>query len=195
MQSVAEELGMTFLPDAGNRIIENLSNHHLFSEGGRKKVTNLLKGRTQDVEVCIFDYKYSDNYRGNSQSIKKQTVIYFTHQDLDLPQFEMRPENIFHKIGSYFGMQDIDFDNQPGFSSNYLLKGRDEEAVRSMFTDEHFDYFSHHLDWNIEGNGKDLVIYEANERQDPEDIKDFFEKGLKVMRLFINNQTSSNRTA
>jgi hypothetical protein len=46
-----------------------------------------------------------------------------------MPHFALRPEKAWHKIGSWFGHQDIDFDSHPRFSSTYLLRGGDESAI------------------------------------------------------------------
>ncbi|MEC9473853.1 MAG: hypothetical protein VX584_04130, partial [Actinomycetota bacterium] len=65
-------------------------------------------------------------------------------EDLQLPTFVIRPENLFHKIGSTFGYQDIDFDAHPTFSKRYLLRGPDEEAIRNTFTDEFLSSYERH---------------------------------------------------
>jgi len=41
----------------------------------------------------------------------------------------MGPESFFHRIGDVFGFKDIDFDEEPGFSGCYLLKGNDSIIV------------------------------------------------------------------
>jgi hypothetical protein len=63
-------------------------------------------------------------------------VISFQSSLLSLPEFELRSENMFHKIGKAFGCQDINFESHPEFSKRYLLRGADEEAVRTFFTPE-----------------------------------------------------------
>lgn len=51
-----------------------------------------------------------------------------------LPQFTLGPENLFTRIGEVLGFQDIDFPDDPSFSSAYRLKGWDAAQVQSLFT-------------------------------------------------------------
>ena len=52
---------------------------------------------------------------GKHTRVIRQTVIYFRSPQLHLPEFALRPENLFHKMGAAFGYQDIDFDSHRKF--------------------------------------------------------------------------------
>jgi hypothetical protein len=52
-----------------------------------------------------------------------------------LPVFVMKPEHLGHKIGAYFGWDDIDFDKNPEFSELYHLTCYDEACIRDNFKD------------------------------------------------------------
>ena len=51
-------------------------------------------------------------------------------------------------------MQDINFERWPEFSKNYLLRGRNEEAVRTLFTDDILAYYNQTAGLSTEGNGE-----------------------------------------
>ena len=92
-------------------LLSPLSHLHLFSRGHSQRAHNVLIRQEGDAQVAVFDYRYTVGHGKNSQRYK-QTVIHFRSDKLNLPCFNLRPESIFHKIGSVFGYQDIDFDNE-----------------------------------------------------------------------------------
>ncbi len=182
---VAEELGLPFFPKGDQLLIGRLSEFHLFSEGDRKKIENMLHGESDTVEVAIFGYKYTVG-GGKDSSTNRQSVIYFQSQSLDLPKFALRPESIFHRIGGVFGYQDIDFETHAGFSKSYLLRGTDEEQIRETFTDQVLEYFEQHQGISVEAARDDLIFYRASKRIKPTDVRQFMEEGFRVFRLFEN---------
>ncbi len=108
----------------------------------------------------------------------------FTSERLNLPSFELRPENILHKIGSSFGYQGIDFRSHPQFSSSYLLRGNDEAAIHALFTPEVLRYFERQDGLCVEGDGDKLICYRQRKRVDPHEIKSFLDQGRAVLDLF-----------
>ncbi len=71
-----------------------------------------------------------------------------------LPNFTLRPENLFHKIGQVFGYQDIDFDSHPEFSKRYLLKGENESEVRSTFSADTLAFYESDQKLSTEDAGR-----------------------------------------
>ena len=192
-ESVAIQLGLTFYPDGDDSLPEKLSNFHLFSQGHTKMTTNLLSGKIGDIEVTIFGYMYSTGDREHSTMYSTghrehsttyiQSVIFMRSPSLNLPHFALRPEHIFHKLGSVLGYQDIDFASHPKFSKNFLLRGRDEEAVRGIFTDDILSFFESRPGVSAEGGGDQLIFYRADKRIEPEAIVSFMEDGSNMFKL------------
>ena len=52
-------------------------------------------------DSMMFDYRFTQHSGRHSHWVY-QTVVYFSNVT-PLPSFVMRPENVFHKIGSPFG--------------------------------------------------------------------------------------------
>ncbi len=146
---VAEQLGLPFYPQGDGSLIASLSSapgqlglrssgaapgFPLFSQGKFKEFRNMFHGVTEHVDVAIFGYEYTVNPGAQHQRQHahtfRQNVIYFRSPALNLPQFALRPENLFDKIGDVFGGQDIDFESHPKFSKSYSLRGSDEQKVR-----------------------------------------------------------------
>ena len=114
---------------------------------------------------------------------------------MNLPQFALRPEYLFDKIGSALGYQDIDIDFESDrtgveFSKKYLLQGKDEQKVRELFTPEVLGFFGGQYGVSTEGGGDQLIFYRLGKRIKPEDVRPFIEEGLEVFRLFASSQPS-----
>ncbi len=202
----AEQMGMEFSVEDEWDIGESLSAFDLFSQSG-VKITNVLHGDSEqlgygeDFEVRILEHIYS-----SGESTISQTVICFRSPQLSLPDFSMRPEHFFHKIGSVLGYQDIDFESHPTaveFSKKYLLRGKDEQTIRALFTDKVLTFFAAHPDvgnghlpfwhWSqyevcVEGSGDQLILYRAGIGIKPEDIPAFMKEGFEVFRLFTQER-------
>jgi hypothetical protein len=182
-KQAAEELGFDFLPKGDGRLMGELGRFHLFSQGHSRRLYNLLRGEASGLEVAIFDYSYTVG-AGKHQQTWNQTVVCFHLPDADLPQFSLRPESIWHKIGQWFGYQDINFDSHPAFSKNYLLRGGDEEAIRELFTPDVLEFYEGQTGLSTEGGGSRLLYYRHGKRGDPKDARSLLEQGFKVLALF-----------
>lgn len=182
MQMVADELGLPFFPKGDESLINHLSGFHLFSQGRSKKITNMIHGDTEDVDLGIFDYRYTVG-GGKNSSTYNQTVVCLQSPHLALPEFAMRPEHFFHRIGGLFGFKDIDFESHPGFSKAYLLRGPDEEAVRQLFRDDVLSYFETQKRICVEGARGTLVFYRSGRRVKPSEIRTLMEEAFQVFSL------------
>jgi hypothetical protein len=70
-----------------------------------------------------------------------QTVALFRTPELRLPKFTVYEENLMHRFASLLGWQDIDFEEDPGFSKRFVLRGTDEESVRQWFDGDCREFF------------------------------------------------------
>ena len=120
---------------------------------------------------------------GQHSTTHYQTVMLFESQELRFADFELRPEHLFHKIGGAFGYQDIDFDDSPEFSKQYLLRGPDEGAVRDLFDRPARNYLENQKKVSAEGAGGRLVFYRMGKRVKPEELRDFIKDGVQLLTL------------
>ena len=190
---ISEQLGMTFSARVKGRAKDRATPPlPLFGEGRSRVVTNMLHGDSEllgfaeEFEVRIFAYRYMIS-SGKSSHAVRQSVICFQSPQLNLPKFQLRPEHFFDKIGSKLGYQDIDFESHPTaaeFSKKYLLRGRGEQKIRALFTDEVLAFFAGQDKICVEGFSSHLCFYRALKLIEPEDIPAFMKEGFEVFRLF-----------
>ena len=206
-KQVAEEMGFSFYPKVRDDHPAGRSFDKLFrllrptqarnSQGDFGEIRNMLHSVSEQLEVGILGYRYTTAGRGGSRtnSPPPYSVIYFRSPELNLPQFALRPENFFHKMGSWdsLGYQDIDFESDRTgveFSKKYLLQGKDEQKVRELFATEVLGFFEGQDGISTEGGGDQLIFYRLGKRIKPEDVRPFMEEGLEVFRLFASSQPS-----
>jgi hypothetical protein len=185
LAGTATMFGWQFSEVAGLNWIPNLEKFPLFSEGHSKEIRNAMYGDLEGVKTAVFDYKYVTGHGKHSQT-HNQSVVYFEPRDFNLPQFSLRPEGVMHKLISAFGYQDIDFGQRPTFSSRYLLRGPDEPAIRTLFSDALLGFYEMNEGSSTDGGGNQLFIFRQNNRLPPQEIQAYVNWTLQLKRLFSN---------
>lgn len=181
LRQVAGELGFQFAED-DPAVMDRFGTLRLFSQGHSKKVRNVLRGTGQNAEVCILDYSYTVG-GGKNRKTYRQTAVCLGSPDLQIPDFELRPEHLFHRIGGLFGYQDIDFGDYPEFSRKYLLRGTNEAAIRSVFDAAVVGHIESLDRAYIEGHPGQLVFYRHTKRARPEEVRGLLEEAFGVFAL------------
>jgi hypothetical protein len=183
MALIAGELRLAFTPEGDETVMSEHAAFHLFMQGRSRKIRNLLRGTVRESNIAIFDYQYTVG-AGKHQQTHSQTVISLQLQGRNLPVFTMRPENVFHKLGSMMGYQDIDFESNPLFSKKYLLRGPDDAAIRGVFTSRVLMFFESEPGLCVEADGRKLIVYRHSVRVKPEILRESVEKSIQIAGLF-----------
>ncbi len=187
LRQTAFGLDMDFSQGDEYGMIGLLRDFHLMGKGGRKEITNLMTQTSPLMEdrYHIFDYKYTVS-TGKSAVTYRQSVFFINSKQLAMPEMLMKPEHFFHRLGTWLGLeQDIDFEEHPKFSENYLLQGDDEARVRrTMNQDEVIRFFTVERDWCLESVGFFLIFYQDNHLFRPDEIKYFHERGVMLFNNF-----------
>ena len=159
----AKALGWSFKHADEFGMIKWLLDFKLFKEGGNKKLTPLVIDDRNELEfTSAFDYAYTIS-TGKSSVTYRQTVYFRYSKAIALPHFVMVPEKWYHRIGTYFGMQDIDFIEYPEFSQHYLLRGADEDYIRHHFNNpEMIRFFDQQDFYSLEGVNYLMILYVHN---------------------------------
>ena len=183
---ISAELKLNFFPKGSTSLFERLKPFYLFSKGRSRKIKNLMEGEANKVELAIFDYQYT-THGGQHPQTHRQSLLFIRSPKLNLPDFSLRPENVFHKIGGAFGYKDIDFETHPIFSKSYLLRGDNEAAIRGLFNNKLLNFIQSQQKISIEGSGDQLIFYRNKNRVKPEEVESFMEEGFQVFDQFLRS--------
>ncbi|MAT54980.1 MAG: hypothetical protein CMN32_10915 [Saprospirales bacterium] len=181
LQDLAYRHEMTFYEKDEWGMNALLKDFSLFSIGHSRKVFNILYSATDFLEekLAVFDYRYTIQ-AGNTPVTHLQTVFFIQSKQLSLPQMLLKPENFFHKIGTWFGMQDIDFEEYPEFSDRYLLQGEDEQRIRKTIDENVSRFFLVQKKWSMESVGYFLALYKHQHLMEAHELDHFLKKGQEL---------------
>lgn len=196
LAQIAADMGFSFESSSDAVHAMGLGRLPFFKRGHSRKTRNVLLKQVRGTEVVVLDHQYTTGH-GKSRHTHKHTVaVFHPGEDSVFPDFEMRPETFFHKIGGLFGYHDINFMTHPRFSRRYLLRGADEAAIRAAFTPAVLDFFEQHseswsvaahLDWLMVLRGPEQRSFRISSEQgrvDPPAIAQFLADATKLYLLF-----------
>jgi hypothetical protein len=180
LQQVAAAMGFTFEgPADAASLAASVGALPLFERGHSRRALCVLRGAIAELPVVLTDYQYVTG-SGKNRSVHTQTVAVFTDAGRGLPDFELRPEHLFHKIGQVFGYQDIDFEGQEEFSKRYLLRGSDEAAVRAAFGPQALAFLTGQPGWSVQTREGRLAVFRERKRAKPPTMPAFLAEALRV---------------
>ena len=174
MQQVARRLGFTFKPQASLAELPFFASFELF-EGARVGFENLMTGTSRNHTVVVFDLVYR-NVGGTADmgsTTSRQTMAAVVSNWLSLPTFYLRPEGAIETVLNALDRVDIDFAERPLFSKQFLLYGRDEAAIRRLFTPPRLDLLQNYPRLCAAGQGNCLYFYNSRTVAQPDQIEQY----------------------
>ena len=188
LQNLAYRMELQYRPEDEWGLMALLRDFRLFKRGFSKKIRHIIHHADsfRSLSLNVFDYSYKVK-KGKRVERRRQTVFFLQSKYLSLPEMRMQPENFFHRIGEWLGMQDIDFEEFPEFSDSYLLKGEDEEYIRHTMNEKVLRFFTVEKMWSLEGVGYFMVLYKKNEVVPVREIEKFIDKGLYLHDMFTQS--------
>ena len=168
----------------------------LEQKGCNHVIENVLEAiRTEELVLTIFDFKYTTDRNPldyldthDSSQTYNQTISRIQSPLLKLPYFNLFPETIFASLGKLFGGSDINFPEAPGFSSQYILRGGDEAALRTIFTPALREFLAPLQHLTIEGADNVLFVYRWQRRTKGENFAALIEENKRLLALFLEGQ-------
>lgn len=182
MEQFAQEMGFTYEKKLSGTGHMPCNSAALFQKGRSRYAKNYMAGKVADVDVILTDYQYTTG-GGKNSTTHTMTLAAYSVPGLNLPDFALEDENFLTRIAEKFGMQDIDFDTHPEFSKRYRLTGKDEQAVRELFTNDLLTRIENGLirkDWRVAAGGNWLIIHSYPSRIKPEQWQDFFNGSFEL---------------
>jgi len=179
LEQAALRLGLSFQAKGDPLESYGFAGLPLFRRGRARKHKNVARGGSE----WVFDYSYTTRSGKNSSTVA-QTVAVLESSSRSLPRFELAPAGLFARLASVLGGRGIDFEEDPGFSRAYRLKGPDQKAIRETFQAALRQQLASEAGWSIEGDGRWLVLYRRAKRIRPEQLADFVETARRISALF-----------
>lgn len=168
----------------------SLQRFELLNQGHSQRILNLFQGTRHGCALAVFEYQYRTG-SGKNKTTHAQTVVALARKDTALPRFRLSAENVFHKLISVFGYQDIDFPDDPEFSQAFLLRGKDESAIRQLFSPAVRNEMVSHTGLVVEGDGSTLLVHRTGSRYlAPEEVMPLVETAERIFQLLSRSRTA-----
>ncbi len=177
LREAANAMGFAFDADADPVRFAALAAFPLCQRGRLRKMSNVMTGVAGDRETIVFDYEYA----AGDNTVWRQTVAVHAAGPMVLPDFVLAPKNAFGKIGEIVGYPDIVFESNAVFSSRYLLRGREEAAIRVAFGAGALAFLQDRPGWNVEAQDGRVAVYRDGRRCEPENIEAFLAETSSVV--------------
>lgn len=182
LSQFASDLGLQYQHALDPEDEQLFSGFQLAQQGRSRKASNVIVADSGELRMILMDYQFTTG-SGKNQSVRKQSVVLARSASLSLPSFSIAPENFFHRIGELLGYKDIDFDDDPRFSNQFLLHGADESAVRRFFSSERRNRFHDYPDVTVEGAGDCFLFYQPSKRWKADETKLLMEKAFAIYAI------------
>lgn len=98
-----------------------------------------------------------------------------------VPVFTLRREQALDKVAQMAGFEDIDFHEHSEFSEKFLLRGEKEDEIRSFFTPDRIELVKQHPDFQMESNGKKLIIFRRDHEASVESLEDLVRFSTSIL--------------
>lgn len=181
---LAQRLRLAFLPEGEPALLaacdQLIGTQHKHST----RLRNVMSGKRDSTPFDLADYSFVTG--GGKHSYLHQQTVVVARLGFPLPDFHLRHENWLDKIGDYVGWHDLDFDHRPEFSSRHFLRGKDEMAIRALFSDRALGLLEREerRDLILGGHGDALLIYSGNKFVKPEELEGYLDWAIRVAGYF-----------
>ncbi len=163
LQNLANENDYTF----NSRVDWNtiyLKRFHFFEIRPVERKSNTLKGSFDELNMTweIADVTFNEGDAFSAETFTTTVMVLYINRPI--PVFTMEKEGLFEKIFdrvmALTGYKDIDFEMYPDFSKRFLITGKNENEIRSFFTDELIRFFESRQIYHIESNGEAIILFD-----------------------------------
>ena len=189
MRVLAGALNFEFSPKKNDNFYSEVSHHELFAKGSSPKIKNLMLGHSGEMDIALMEFSYTIG-SGKQRRTVTQSVVRIKSQTLNLPSFTLCPESFLHKIGSVFGYKDIDFKEFPFFSKKYLLRGSNEDEIRSFFSHDIINFCEERMQKGkikgicVQADQNDFIYFHNEKRLPVKSLQAFLQEGIDLFYLF-----------
>lgn len=181
---LAQRLRLAFAPEGSAALLAELDQLIGTRHKHSARVRNLLSGKRDGIPFELADYSFVTG--GGKHSHHHQHSVVVVRPGFPVPDFHLRHENWLDKIGDYVGWHDLDFDHRPEFSRRYFLRGKDETAIRALFSDRALGLLEREerQDLILGGHGDALMIHSGNKFVKPDELEGYLDWAIRVAGYF-----------
>ncbi len=157
--------------------ITELTTFGYFKTRKINKVSNIIS----NGKCSLFDVEFSEG-----EMIAKQVIrasMFYINIDKEIPEFTLDKEGVFEYIYHFAGFKDIEIENHPDFSKRFYLSGKEQEAIKQLFTDDLILFFESNPYYHIESSKHGLLILGKERLGGVKEIKALADFGIRLQKI------------
>ena len=163
--------------------IDEFSSFYLFNRRSFRRIRNVIKGRKNNRDFIVMDYKGGLEHGNNSV---RGSVACITLNN-NLPQFIIFRKGVNYLFPKIFSSQIITFEKFPEFSKRFLVRVKNEEEIRKTLNKYVLAWFEKTNDYiDIECLENKLCYWNAVSFYNPKNFDEFLDKAIEIADLFEN---------
>ena len=151
--------GCQFIPELRSADEAGCGRFRFFSLGRYPRVRNAGERSVRGHHLSIFDFRAI--YSSGKSSRTVPFTVAQVRTTTALPVCTVQPETFLSKIAQVVGYEDIDFDHDPEFSKQFVVRGPEPSRITGMLTTELREFFKAYPDLSFE-SGPDGFIWYVN---------------------------------
>jgi carbonic anhydrase len=126
-----------------------------------KTIEQVRNGASKSFANMKFTFTDVDFHEGELLAQRQMhTSVVVIKLDRKIPVFIMDKENLLSRVSGLMGLGTKALKEHPDFIGSFNVKGNDEQALRSFFTNKLVAFFEEHKPYHIESYENQLLIFE-----------------------------------
>ncbi len=163
LAALANGWGWTYRAGNDRALPTQFAGLKCLERGSNRYAYNVLTGSFRGYPACAFDYHYqttSRDSKGRRRTQHHHSSIVVLDTGLPLKPLVIRPENIFDRMGEFFGFDDIDFESTE-FSRAFHVWSPDRAWAFDVIHQETMEFLLAAPRYHFELLGSRTFVYRA----------------------------------
>lgn len=184
---MSQELGLELSWELAPHDNERFRRFDISRKGRLQSIQMALCADTGDTRMVIFDFRYVQGH-GKHRVDRFFSMVLCTDRRLQAPKLMLEPESWSNALATLVGVRDIDFQEDPKFSSTFHLVGSDEDSVRRFLNATRRNALLAHPSIRLEVDGDCLLVSKPHMKLDAENVRVYMSEALAAMQIMLNTQ-------
>ena len=178
LEELASDYEIMYVPGE-NRDVAFLRDFLYYKTKSIDYVYNSLQGK--DDRFRLFDVHYSEG-EFIAKEVIRASMLHLTLSK-EIPVFTLDRETFLQRVYSLAGFTDINLEDHSDFSKRFYLRGEDQEAIRSFFTNELVQFFESNPYYHIESNGTSILVFSRTRLASIKELKALLDFGKRLSNV------------
>lgn len=143
-EDLARQISFTHIPDIDGNLLDKFRGFHELSRNRSYEILNLIEGMQDNGKWRIFELKQTETRPGKRALISTTigfTMVYSVEVNgLNLPRFVLGSAGKVRETACFQGLSKLELSKFPDFNRFFFLSGKDEIALKNLFTSELVEY-------------------------------------------------------